>query len=727
MRMKRSYFRSIIRSYTIAVSIPVMILCILLYCVGVEEVIQVKQNGRRDLLASIALQLDQRLEESDDMALLMSMEDELIQISPNQGIVKDMEVISRLKSYVNTNSFFDEIIIFRSDAPFLYTSAGTVCMQVLLTREYSFSEEERAIFEQMLYSDNGGIQYFTSADVILRFVPFPVFGHGKIGSAIYVLKKTTIEKTMALPPLDRGAIMALVDSYGKPIYVQNHEWGNMDVAAIIEARYLNRFVRIDGRKYMLVVEKIDSTEWKLIWLRPIQSFYQDTSLGILIIAMIAIFLISGCLIAGLSKKQYAPIKRISFITSNKTSDDLDNIEQAIRDHQNLSHQVEKQRLMLRDNLLMRLLNGELIAEGELLKICQTLDVFTNCDTVWVVSIRCSETLSKGVMEELLAFIEARYSKNGDAYAVNASQDQSMLMVCPIDGVNRLSNMLFDVEEMIGKLTGGTSRYGISTPHSISKLAAAQLEAHTALEYTKSPPENINFYDSIFVAPQLNRDYLKIEHQLAGSLRRGDEQAALDSLEMLLQSDQNRKSARQIQRYYQFRIAETIVRVVTDDTITRTLRESDYEQLSPLLISTLTYCSYEEFDQYAHQIVLKVCQMMQNVIKVQQEQISHQVLNWVGEHIYDSALSLNMLCDTMGFSSAYWSQFFRERLAISFNDYVWSLRLQRCKDMLIHTEMPVKDIVLKIGYIDASSFIRRFRQVEGCTPGQYRAQHMKEGF
>ena len=48
-------------------------------------------------------------------------------------------------------------------------------------------------------------------------------------------------------------------------------------------------------------------------------------------------------------------------------------------------------------------------------------------------------------------------------------------------------------------------------------------------------------------------------------------------------------------------------------------------------------------------------------------------------------------------------------------------------MLIHTEMPVKDIVLKIGYIDASSFIRRFRQVEGCTPGQYRAQHMKEGF
>ena len=215
--------------------------------------------------------------------------------------------------------------------------------------------------------------------------------------------------------------------------------------------------------------------------------------------------------------------------------------------------------------------------------------------------------------------------------------------------------------------------------------------------------------------------------MAGSLRRGDELAALESLEMLLRSDHNRKSARQIQRYYQFRIAETIVRVVTDDTITRSLRESDYEQLSPLLISTLTYCSYEEFDQCAHQIVLKVCQMMQNAIKVQQEQVSHQVLNWVGEHIYDSALSLNMLCETMGYSSAYWSQFFRERLAISFNDYIWSLRLQRCKDMLIHTEMPVKDIVLKIGYIDASSFIRRFRQVEGCTPGQYRAQHMKEGF
>jgi len=40
-------------------------------------------------------------------------------------------------------------------------------------------------------------------------------------------------------------------------------------------------------------------------------------------------------------------------------------------------------------------------------------------------------------------------------------------------------------------------------------------------------------------------------------------------------------------------------------------------------------------------------------------------------------------------------------------------------MLKKTSGSVKEIVVEVGYIDVSSFTRRFKREEGVTPGQYK--------
>ena len=47
-----------------------------------------------------------------------------------------------------------------------------------------------------------------------------------------------------------------------------------------------------------------------------------------------------------------------------------------------------------------------------------------------------------------------------------------------------------------------------------------------------------------------------------------------------------------------------------------------------------------------------------------------------------------------------------------------------KFLLRETDDSIQTIVQSVGYIDVSSFMRKFKQVEGVSPGQYRAQHRK---
>lgn len=53
------------------------------------------------------------------------------------------------------------------------------------------------------------------------------------------------------------------------------------------------------------------------------------------------------------------------------------------------------------------------------------------------------------------------------------------------------------------------------------------------------------------------------------------------------------------------------------------------------------------------------------------------------------------------------------------EYLIDLRIRQAKELLHSTDMTVNDISMSVGYYNASSFIRRFKQHEGVTPNEYR--------
>ena len=59
------------------------------------------------------------------------------------------------------------------------------------------------------------------------------------------------------------------------------------------------------------------------------------------------------------------------------------------------------------------------------------------------------------------------------------------------------------------------------------------------------------------------------------------------------------------------------------------------------------------------------------------------------------------------------------------EYFNAIRLEKAKELLVSTNMDIADIVSRIGYVDVSSFIRKFKARFGVTPGKFRELHQNK--
>lgn len=97
----------------------------------------------------------------------------------------------------------------------------------------------------------------------------------------------------------------------------------------------------------------------------------------------------------------------------------------------------------------------------------------------------------------------------------------------------------------------------------------------------------------------------------------------------------------------------------------------------------------------------------------------QIMEILQECYTSPDFSISVLADKFEVSIAYMSYLFKKKFDKNFSDYLWELRLAKAKDMLLNTSMPIDQISISVGYINVSSFRRKFKQEIGITPSQFR--------
>lgn len=91
------------------------------------------------------------------------------------------------------------------------------------------------------------------------------------------------------------------------------------------------------------------------------------------------------------------------------------------------------------------------------------------------------------------------------------------------------------------------------------------------------------------------------------------------------------------------------------------------------------------------------------------------------HNYQKDLSVEFVSSLFYMNRSYCSHLFKLKTSQKFVDYLNEIRINKSKELLLHTDKKMYNIAKAVGYENAKYFFRIFKKMTGITPEQYRAQ------
>jgi len=89
--------------------------------------------------------------------------------------------------------------------------------------------------------------------------------------------------------------------------------------------------------------------------------------------------------------------------------------------------------------------------------------------------------------------------------------------------------------------------------------------------------------------------------------------------------------------------------------------------------------------------------------------------------YYKELDLALLSQLVSMNSSYFSSQFKKKTGLSFSTYLQNVRLEKAKNMLLHSDQKLHEISAAIGIGNVKYFCRLFKNYTGVTPTEYKRQ------
>ncbi len=97
-----------------------------------------------------------------------------------------------------------------------------------------------------------------------------------------------------------------------------------------------------------------------------------------------------------------------------------------------------------------------------------------------------------------------------------------------------------------------------------------------------------------------------------------------------------------------------------------------------------------------------------------------IVDWVNEHCAEQ-FSMTDVCARLGMSDSKFSRYFRRATGNTFTDFVNRLRINRACQLLMETDRYITNVCFDVGFNNVANFNRRFLQIKGMTPKEFRSQ------
>ena len=171
----------------------------------------------------------------------------------------------------------------------------------------------------------------------------------------------------------------------------------------------------------------------------------------------------------------------------------------------------------------------------------------------------------------------------------------------------------------------------------------------------------------------------------------------------------------------FELYHYFVRLFLDCISKRTALDIEY--LFQDLISYTDSCL--TIDDFPAVLIKHLSALVQNITAEKEETLScpiTQAIEYIRQN-YSKPIRLNDIAGYVYLTPQYFSELFKKECGQNFIDYLANYRIEIAKQYLLTPGEKIKDISLKVGYIDAKSFSQVFKKHVGLTPQEFRRLYL----
>lgn len=243
-------------------------------------------------------------------------------------------------------------------------------------------------------------------------------------------------------------------------------------------------------------------------------------------------------------------------------------------------------------------------------------------------------------------------------------------------------------------------------------------AREAVEYGNLAGDVVFIHDVVPVQESILRLDEKSEASLSYALRFGEEEAILSCVENISQRMKGAQGTLSGTQAYVIGILNAVLRVVQKYELEEQLIFGAYEDYNGVLSGVVTA---EDLLHWLKTICFSISACLANERMGTTRSLIREAKAYIAENYQNSELSLEMICNHLHMSTAYFSTVFKREVGESYTSYLTGIRLERATELLQDTDDKTYVIAAKVGYDEANYFSYVFKKRYGVSPNKFRGK------
>lgn len=495
----------------------------------------------------------------------------------------------------------------------------------------------------------------------------------------------------------------------------------------------------NGKDKEYYVTSIDSNQnsWKYVYLINMSNLRARMSgIRLFLTAGILLIIILGViLLLFLTKKQYAPIKKIIASISKNFGEN----SSYINEYEYIGSIVEKfgeefkpELIMKREKNekelgLLKLLRGEAnneatqkIIDESLLNKNYMVAVFVIEDTEQLFFEKNEKednsSLARFILENVMSEILSAQ------FDVEMCEADNIIFIIGSDDENRqdeIYNLLCEGQDIIEKNFNLRFSAMLSPIHSgKEKLYLCYKEARECFPYRIFSNRGIVRYNEIKeLTFGVGYSYTtEQEKSLSGYLKNFNSEAAKKLINEMLELDANGEKRSPISfRFMIYDIIGTVVKTIYDMGV-------DGEEFLKLIniFENVEKCNTaSQIRELLTQVIDDCCSFVSGKNEKTDKKIVEHIKAFIALNYGDPNLSVSMIAQRFDRNANYLSSLFKKETAIALSAYITEVRIEKAKEILKNGHLKLEKVANLCGYDSIRTFSRVFTNQVGISPGKYR--------